>query len=362
MFHEQDEEFVDFDYENFVLNTEEDANTEGEEYGYANGDGNGEEYEDDYAVDNSDAFDDIDDFVIETDFSEVTGKSYKQTTKKVGRRLDTRSKRLSKRKAAPQRNPIRRRTPQPVEKQPRLSRRVPKKPLSRTHGVEEGNYKIRGQAEKKIGKVIVPRDRKVIVEGVSKFILSDKGEKAKKIGYYKGKKLRELNIIINNLGGTDFTVNLFDPSMPLDYLFSTGNNLNNKVIIAGGQVSYSDMLYNILANPTMIVKGQMNIAGASPTLQGNQRLFIYDKSIDGTQEITPFNIDLQVDTMQVFADVIYFDLKQAIGKPFIPDGMETIQYKVLAGNSVTFTFFYTQVSLKKFFYKEARVSKTRKLI
>lgn len=358
MFHEQDEEFVDFDYENFVLNTEEVDNAEEEQYDYADGDGDDEDYEED----DIDAFDDIDDFVLETDFSEVTGKSYKQTTKKVGRRLDTRKKRVSKRKTAAPQNPLRRRKPQQPVKQSRLSSRVPKKPLSKQHGVEQGNYKIRGKAEKKIGKVIVPRDRKVIIEGVSNFILSDKGEKAKKIGYYKGKKLRELNIIINNLGGTDFTVNLFDPSMPLDYLFSTGNNLNNKVTIAGGQVSYSDMLYNILANPTMIVKGQINIAGASPTLQGNQRIFIYDKSIDGTQEITPFNIDLQVDTMQVFADVIYFDLKQAIGKPFIPDGMETIQYKVLAGNSVTFTFFYTQVSLKKFFYKEARVSKTRKLI
>ena len=49
----------------------------------------------------------------------------------------------------------------------------------------------------KMNRVLIPRDRKVIVEGVSKFILSDKGEKAKKIGYYKGKKLRELNIIIN---------------------------------------------------------------------------------------------------------------------------------------------------------------------
>ena len=97
-------------------------------------------------------------------------------------------------------------------------------------------------------------------------------------------------------------------------------------------------------------------------LQNNQALFIYNKNIDGTQEINPFNIDLQVDTMQVFSNVVYFDISKSIGRPFIPDGMDIIKYTVLAGNSVTFTFFYTQVSLKKFFYKEARINKELKMI
>ena len=150
--------------------------------------------------------------------------------------------------------------------------------------------------------------------------------------------------------------------MPLDYLFSTGNNLNNKIQVAGGNIAYSDVLFNLLANPALLVKGQINVAGPLAAQQNNQSLFIYNKNIDGTQEISPFNIDLQIDTMQVFSDVVYFDISKTIGRPFIPDGMDVLQYTVLAGNSVTFTFFYTQVSLKKFFYKEARIDKEAKII
>jgi hypothetical protein len=46
-----------------------------------------------------------------------------------------------------------------------------------------------------------------------------------------------------------------------------------------------------------------------------------------------------------------------LGRPFIPDGMDVIEYKILAGNSVTMCFFYKQVSLKKVFIEEARTSK-----
>ena len=122
------------------------------------------------------------------------------------------------------------------------------------------------------------------------------------------------------------------------------------------------MLFNLLANPALLVKGQLNVAGPLASQQNNQSLFVYNKNIDGTQEICPFNIDLQIDTMQVFNDIVYFDISKTIGRPFIPDGMDIIRYTVLAGNSVTFTFFYTQVSLKKFFYKEARIDKEAKII
>jgi hypothetical protein len=37
--------------------------------------------------------------------------------------------------------------------------------------------------------------------------------------------------------------------------------------------------------------------------------------------------------------------------------MDVIQYKVLAGNQVIFGFYYKQVSLKRFFFKEARNKK-----
>jgi hypothetical protein len=48
---------------------------------------------------------------------------------------------------------------------------------------------------------------------------------------------------------------------------------------------------------------------------------------------------------------------QTLGRAYIPDGMDVIQYKILAGNSVVFGFYYKQVSLKRFFYTEARDKK-----
>jgi hypothetical protein len=321
---EKEDEFLEFDYDGFLA----DDNEQDDIY-------------DNYEGETDDLFDDFDDAILDTDFSEIRGKSYKKSFGKASKKVEQRQR---SRKKLPKR---------PIRKTGKRQKNIP---------VQQGVRQLKGRGERKISHVIVPSSQKVIVKGVSKFILSQNNENAKKIGYYKGKKLKQLNIIINNTAPTDFTLNLFDPSMPLDYLFSTGNNLNNKVTIAGGQVSYSDVLFNLLANPALLVKGQINVAGANVAAQNNQSLFIYNKSIDGEQEICPFNIDLQIDTMQVFSDVVYFDISKTIGRPFIPDGMDVIKYTVLAGNSVTFTFFYTQASIKKFFFKEARVNKEAKII
>jgi hypothetical protein len=146
--------------------------------------------------------------------------------------------------------------------------------------------------------------------------------------------------------------------MPLDYLYSTSQNLNNRIIVAGGNTSYSDVLFNILANPTMVINVQMVSAGAQVSNQNNQPIFVTNKNIEGVQRIFPVNIDLQVDNMQVANDIIYFNVFKAINRPFIPDGMDIIRYTVLAGMSVTMTFWYTQVSLKKVFYEEAKQNKS----
>lgn len=383
---EQEDEFLEFDYDSFMSNESDD---------------NEEEYDNFYDDDGSeDDYFDFDDAILDIDFSEIRGKSYKKSFGKAAQKIETKQRTQKVRRRIPKRPEPRRskpkrataqpskrvvsrptprldrREPRPEprleKREPRRSRpepkRMPQQPSMRQPRVvenipvESGTRTLKGRERKKISNVIVPSNQKVVVKGVSEFILNQKNEDAKKIGYYKGKKLKELNIIINNISATDFTFNLFDPSMPLDYLFSTGNNLNNKITIAGGQVSYSDVLFNLLANPALLVKGQLNVAGPQAAAQNNQSLFVYDKSINGEQEICPFNIDLQIDTMQVFSDVVYFDISKTIGRPFIPDGMETIRYTVLAGNSVSFTFFYKQVSLKKFFYKEARIDKEVKLM
>jgi len=213
---------------------------------------------------------------------------------------------------------------------------------------------------KKPIKVKLSNDKKVIIKGASNFILSQKSqdESIKSIQYYKGKKLKPLVIIITNNDPTDFNFELFNPSMPLDYLYSTSQNLNNRISIAGSQTSYSDMLFNILANPTMLINAQITTAGTQVANQNNQSIFVKNKNIEGYEKVFPVNVDLQVDNMQVANDIIYFNIFKAINRPFIPDGMDIMQYKVLSGMTVNLTFWYTQVSLKKFFYEEARASKT----
>ncbi len=52
-----------------------------------------------------------------------------------------------------------------------------------------------------------------------------------------------------------------------------------------------------------------------------------------------------------------FDIVGQLNRVFIPDGMDVVQYTVLAGNSVTFCFYYKQKSLKKILFKEARVKR-----
>lgn len=233
----------------------------------------------------------------------------------------------------------------------------PRKPLSKKIDVKK-TAKINAR-KKGIAKVVVPDDRKVIVEGVSKFILSDKPEVnwVKNIGMRDGKKLRELIVTFNNDSALDFEIELFNPSMPLDFLHSTSLNINDKVRIAGGTTSYTDVLFNLLANPARIYASKFVVAGLNKVAQINQPLFVINKNIAGEQKIEPFQMQLDIDIDQNQNDIIYFDLEQTLNRPFIPDGMDIIKYKVLAGMTVTFGFYYSQISLKKFFYPEAAAVK-----
>jgi hypothetical protein len=295
-----------------------DADSDGENFFYADAEGD---------VD--------DDIVEELDFSELRGKNFRSSLSNFNKQyyLKNRKKSLLKRKRTP---------------------------ITKTFGVKSSARIISDDdANKKtINRIIVPDDKKVIVEGVDNFILG-KGEgcdSVKNIGYYKCKKLKELVIIMTNDSPNDFNLELFNPSMPMDYLFATSGNLNNKVSVAGGVVSYSDVLYNILANPTHIVNAKFTYASQSSTTLQNQiaqPMFFKNKRIDGVVKIDPLNTQLQLDIYQFQPDVLFFDFQTALNRPFIPDGMDVIQYKVLAGASVTFSFFYRQKSLKRFFFDEA---------
>jgi hypothetical protein len=145
--------------------------------------------------------------------------------------------------------------------------------------------------------------------------------------------------------------------MPLDYLYSTSLNLNNKIQVAGGAVAYSDVLFNLLANPALFINAKFVIAGPQVQQQLSVPLQVINKSIEGVEKIDPLNVALQIDNMQVQNDMVVFDIMKNLNRPYIPDGMDVVSYKVLAGNTVTMSFWYKQVSLKKVFYKEARDSR-----
>jgi hypothetical protein len=242
---------------------------------------------------------------------------------------------------------VKKRKPTPVK------RRLKK--LSKEFGVVR-KTKIVGKNKKAIGKVIIPKDRKVIIEGVNRFILADTKEVdiAKNIGYYKGKKLQQLVLIFNNNTPLDFNLELFNPSMPLDYLYSTSQNLNDVIEVSGGNVSYTDVLFNILANPVFIPNSTITISGPLATEQKSIPFLVQNKFVNGVTKIEPINIALQIDNMQVEGNNISFDFHDVLNRPYVPDGMEVISYKILAGNTVTLCFYYEQKSIKKLFFPEAR--------
>jgi hypothetical protein len=281
---------------------------------------------------------DFDDSVFETDFSQFKGKNFKSSFSKAHRQIEKNKYNKKKRK---------------------------KLPLTKDWGV--GNVDSRFAKDratimgckKGISKVIVPRDRSVIVEGVSKFILSNdkNSDSVKNIGYYEGKKLKKLILQINNDSAVDFNVELFNPSEPLDYLYSTSLNLNDKISVAGSGVSYSDILYNFIGNSTMIVNATMVFTGPTVDSQISEMLAFTNKKATGEIKIHPINLNFKIDNLQVFKQTIYFDIMRSLNRPFIPDGMDVIKYKVLPFNFVTLCFYYKQISMKKVFFKEARASK-----
>ena len=283
-------------------------------------------------------FDDFDGAVIDIDFSDLTGNSFRKSFKRATTKINQK-RGVKKRKTL-----------------------LPKKPLSRQFGVSK-NATIVGR-KKQLGKVIVPDDRSVIVQGVSKFILSDKKEdnSYRNIGYWNGKKLQELVFIFNNDSALDFDLSLFNPSMPLDYLYATSQNINDKIQVAGNSgVSYSDVLFNILANPILIRSATIVISGAQPISQQAVALRVQDKYINGVTEIVPINLALKIDTMQVDANTISFNINDVLNRPLIPDGMDVINYKILAGNTVTMCFYHEQKSIKKLFFDEARKKKPSRM-
>jgi len=328
-----------------------------------------------YEEPSMDFFEDFDNSITDIDFSNIEGKNFNKAFKQANKKVTSKTieKRALKKNTGAERQrksvsktptdrPVMRKgvAPRPTARPTKTVSKRPKERLTREIGVKSG-AKI-NRAEKKISRILVPADKKVIVEGVNKFILSQKpnDNAVKNIGYYKGRKLKELVLIFNNTTPNPFTIELFNPSAPLDYLYNTAQNLNNKIEVAGNQVAYSDVLFNLLANPTIIPNCKFTFSGANAQQQRSIPLKVIDREITGEEFIQPLNLDLTIDNMQVSADIVFFDIMQMLNRPFIPDGMDTVEYTILPNMSVVMAFFFEQKSLKKAFYKVARDYKPQK--
>jgi hypothetical protein len=334
---------------------------------YANSEGDFifENFTDD--AESSEAIDSEDFLDIEDlDFSSLSGKNFKKDFKQINRAVNNK-KVVSKSQKVGGKPPVSRKTSGLTTKTPRPTLAgTPKKSLlkSKVQPIDIG-VKKSAVIRSKFGKpanerIIVPDDRKVIVEGVDKFILSQdkKDDAVKNIGYYEGEKLKELVLIINNDTPNPLTVELFNPSAPLDWLFSTSQNLNNQIQVAGdNKVSYSDMLFNLLANPTLLPNAKFTTSGVNALQQFNQSLFFKNKNIAGHEVIHPIQNSLNIDIDQKQRQIVYWDIMGTLGRAFIPDGMDVIEYTILPQTNVIFGFYYKQVSLKRFFFKEARTKK-----
>lgn len=268
----------------------------------------------------------------EVDFSELAGKnkfkkSFSQAKKKVA--IATK-----KRQSAPLKT---------------------KKVFNKNVPLKNGSVaKINSPTKKKISKVIAPSNYNVIIKSVDKFILSDEWDWMKNLSVYKGERLKNVVLNFDNSNSAfDVTLDLFDPSSRMDWFFSNTQDINSVITVAGSQVRYSDILNNLLANPLMIVNCRMNITGIDVSGQINQSIFVKNKNSEGWYKVNPISMATQIDVMQSQRNIVTFNMTENLNRPYIADGMDVLQYKVLAGNSVSFSFYYKQFLLKKLLFEEA---------
>lgn len=261
--------------------------------------------------------------------------------------------------------------PRLIKKKPVKSKKVaPRKKvvnslkLTKNWGVQK-EATIYSKGLKSTSRIIVPRDRKTIVEGVNKFILSDDcdANDIKSIGWCNGKKLKEMLFTINNEGHLDFTIEFFNPSTPLDYYQATSQNINDKIIVAGSNVDnvqYTDVLHHMMSNPARLINSKIVIAAPSDAVLFEQRavnIEVRQKDLRAWQDIKSINVDLFLDSYQFQPNMVAWNFEKQLSRPLIPDGMDILRYTVKAGCTVSIAFYYEQKMLKKFFYTDARDNK-----
>ncbi len=233
-----------------------------------------------------------------------------------------------------------------------------KKVMPKTIPVNKHAFIHKTINKKSISKVLIPRDRKTIIMGVSDMIVNDKLNSVKDIDKWDGKNLKQIVFVFNNNSALEFNLELFNPSEMMDYLYSTSQQLNSKIQVNGGNVAYTDVLFNCLANPMYVYNAKFVISGPLATEQVAQPLTFINKNSQGKQITDPIQLLLHIDNMQVEGrHISFFEVFKHLGRPFIPDGMDVIGYKVLPGNTITMAFYVKQPLLKDRVFKEAKASK-----
>jgi hypothetical protein len=271
--------------------------------------------------------------IEDIDFSNISGKNTHEKLKKISRKTSTAKVVPKKKRLAPANSKSRK--------------------IIADKNVKYKFNKIKGKQT--ITTMQLPDDREIILKGVDEFILSQNNAPIKNIGYYKGEKLEELILIINNDTPIDFTIEFFNPSSPLDYLYATTDNLNNRIQVAGdNKISYSDLLFNILANPILIPNAKFVATGLQANAQFNQAMIFKNKNIAGHQKVMPIQNSLNIDIDQNQKQIVYWDLQKTLGRVYSPNGMDVMEYTILAGNQVVFGFYYKQLTLNKVFLPELR--------
>lgn len=300
-------------------------------------DWDGDDYANFYADNkqNLDSFDELPDDseldIEEIDFSNITGKNTSEKLKKISRKTSTARVVPKKKRLAPANS---------------KSRKI----------IADKNVKYKfnkTKGKQTITTMQLPDNREILIKGVDEFILSQGSSQIKNIGYYKGEKLGELILIINNDSPIDFTIELFNPSAPLDYLYATTDNLNNRIQVAGdNKVSYLDFLFNILANPVLIPNAKFVATGINQNAQFNQPMIFKNKNIAGHTKVFPIQNSLNIDIDQNQKQIVYWDIQRTLGRVFSPNGMDVMEYTVLANTQVVFGFYYKQLSINKIIFPE----------
>jgi|694.fasta_scaffold00976_51 hypothetical protein len=301
-------------------------------------DWDGDQYENFFKKKQS-GLDDYSDFendeldIEDIDFSNVNGRTKKDRLKKVSSKI---------------------RTAKVVPKKKRLA---PNKSKSQKIIAKAGDeYIFKSSKGKQVSSQIkLPDNREILIKGVDEFILSKGNNDIKNIGYWQGEKLKELVLIINNDTPNDLTIEFFNPSTPLNYLYSTTDNLNNRIQVAGdNKVSYSDLLFNVLANPTILPNAKFTCSGPLLNQQFSQSMIFKNKNIEGIEKINPIQNALNFDILQPQKQIVYWDIYKTLGRLYCPDGMDIMEYTVLRGMTVVFGFYYKQIQLKKVLIPELR--------